>query len=157
MKMRRPIKYNAWVPELGLILNNVTLYANGQMGMEADAFETAIQVKNYRFYDEEVYSVDKEDGIDELIMSILPGEDWVYLEENQYIPLQFTGKLSIDKKEIFEGMIIRGNFNNSFRRGFVRWDSELLAFIFMSDGQKILLGRTENIEITDNKPELFKS
>jgi hypothetical protein len=169
--MKRTIKYNAWIPDLDIMLENITLYGNGMMGYDEDEFREAIP-KPYKLdHDSEAVMhidfTDEDNEVYEKIMSVLSGEDWIWLEEGEFIPLQFTGKLSKDKKEIFEGAVINCierepelGHETAHKNCLVKWDNELLAFVYCPNlnvnQAHQLLCYAQDIEIIEYKPELLK-
>jgi hypothetical protein len=169
--MKRTIKYNAWIPDLEIMLEDITLYGNGQMGYNEDDLRDALP-KGCRL-DYDLGGIFKniidEDGNEDIgwVASILFGEDWVWFEEGEFIPLQFTGKLSKDKKEIFEGAIINcvafdPEFKDRtpYKNCLVKWDDNLLAFVYCPNlninQPHQLLCYAQDIEIIEYKPELLK-
>ena len=53
----RKIKFNAWIPELKIMLENITLYGNKQMGIESDKFEKSLP-DGYTLYGDEIGGVE---------------------------------------------------------------------------------------------------
>lgn len=104
--MKRPIKYRAYIPDLDITLENITLYGDGNMGYDEDEFNEALPTDHVLDHDYEcvIRKFKDEDGDDDLekVLHVLLGEDWIYLEEGQFEPLQFTGFL-LNKQEIYEG------------------------------------------------------
>jgi hypothetical protein len=102
----RTIKFNAWIPDLEIMLTDVTVYGTGLMGIGCDELEAAVKAKNkdWQICDDGIYLAD-EDHFDRL-MTILCGDDWYWIEEFDFIPLQFTGMTDGDKADIIEGDIL---------------------------------------------------
>jgi hypothetical protein len=110
--MERVIKFNAWIPKLGLMLEAVTVYPDGMMGIGYEEFEDALKKQKGGRYevaaDEVYYKGEKdEDDIYERILTLLPGEDWFWIEKGDFIPLQFTGMEDGFKEELIEADIIK--------------------------------------------------
>jgi hypothetical protein len=101
---KREIKFNAWVPALKIMLYNVTLYADGMLGYDEDLFKESL-LSSHKIIDSAVY-----DKYDEPVLDFLLGEDWVWLEKSEYIPLEFSSFKSDKGEEIFEGDIIDKKF-----------------------------------------------
>lgn len=130
----REIKFKAFIPELNIILDDVTIYSNGQIGIGVDKLEESLP-KGYELYEDTIYFVDEEKDIFDRVMNILPGEDWVWFEENQFIPLQYTGKKSIKGNELYENDIVFEEIeeDDGDRRIYfiVKWIEELAVFTFL--------------------------
>ena len=111
----RKIKFNAWIPDLGLMLRDVDVCANGMIGMEADEFKKAISLKNesWQIYEDGIYLSDDDhfDKIMSVLCGVLCGDEYYWIEEKECIKLQFTGVTDINKKELFEGCIVKSEFN----------------------------------------------
>lgn len=163
----REIKFKAFIPELNIILDDVTIYGNGQMGIGVDELEESLP-KGYELYEDTIYFVDEEKDIFDMIMCLLPGEDWVWFEENQFIPLQYTGKKSIKGNELYENDIVFEEIPTEYgdRRIFfiVKWIEELAVFTFLhyhefmeyEDNGAKALDDCEYYDLSDSKRMHYK-
>jgi hypothetical protein len=72
-----------------------------------------------------------------------------YLSEN-FIVQQFTGILDKNKKEIYEGDIIRYELGGKGRNAEVWWDEEFAMFCFDRDYEFTFMDGAQNIEVLGN-------
>lgn len=127
----RPIKFNAWIPELNIMLENITVYPD-MIGCSLEHLESKLPPKHHVYVDE-VYISDFEGGNDiyEFVMSILPGDEWVYLESGQYELLQFTGLQDKNHANIYEGHILK---DSTGKYMVVEWSEKFASFVLNRTG-----------------------
>jgi hypothetical protein len=159
--MKRKIEFNAWIPELEFMLEDVT-YGHAQIGFPSDyeEFNDALKSKGF---DPEEYKLP-----DWLFDT---GEDWYYInEEKVYILLQFTGLTDKNGVDIYEGNIVN-QFDLIVKRpvvyingafGYYDTDGKHKQFIPFAQNQWYNWSnrKSNNIEVIGNiyeNPELLKS
>ncbi len=103
--MKREIKFNAFIPALGIMLQNVTVYPD-MIGVSADELEKALKAKNekLRICDGGIYLID--DDHYDLVMSLLCGDDWYWIENNNCDVLQFSGYKDSNGNDLFVGHLL---------------------------------------------------
>lgn len=101
--MERSVKFNAWIPDLGIMLYDVAVYSGRMIGIDSDVFEKAIKEKNkdWSVSDDGVYFSDEEHF--DRLLTVLCGDEWYWIEETDHIKLEFAGITDTEKKELFEG------------------------------------------------------
>ncbi len=142
---KREIKYKAWIPDLGIMLDDITIYGNGDMGYDEDKFKAALPKNHELDYDyfngyvtKEIINKDGEEDF-EYVLPVLTGEDWIWIDESKFIPLQYTGKKLIKGNEVYDGTIVFDEVAEE--SGDVRyyyvcvWIKEWCAYTFLSYGE----------------------
>lgn len=152
----RDIKFRAWIKDLGIIVQNVTPYPSGLIGVDGKTLEDALPEK-MTICEDGIYMDDPENDLFELITSILEGDDWYWFEEGQFVLMQYTGLEDKNGKEIYEGDILQIE-DETPKKGVVKWGQDHYDFGWKTNfplgantGWTPNLVREQNrIEITGN-------
>ena len=106
----RAIEFNAWILSIGLMLESITVYPDGMIGIESDKLEDSLKDQKgdrYVIYDDGVYykGEKEEDDIFERAFTLLSGDDWYWIEADDCIILEYSGLDDEINKQLFEGDI----------------------------------------------------
>jgi uncharacterized phage protein (TIGR01671 family) len=95
MREQRIIKFRAWLPSVGRMLDRITIFPD-MIGIDAYEFDDVLK-PDFHINDEKVS--DKEHTTR---MHVLCGEDWYWIESHYYELMQFTGLVDSKGVEIYE-------------------------------------------------------
>ena len=117
----RDIYFNAWLPDLEIMLENITVYCDAQqIGIDADTLSDLVKAKNkdWSIMDDGVY-FSNDENFDRLL-TLLCGEDWYWIDFADCVVLEYSGINDESGQKIFEGDIISiraGILEIVFKRG----------------------------------------
>ena len=77
----KTLQFKAFIPKLGITLADIAIYPSGLIGMHPESLEEELPV-GYQLVDDSIFNTNEDK--DEFVMSILEGDEWIWLEENQY-------------------------------------------------------------------------
>ena len=114
------------------MITSVTLYPGGMVGFAPEALEEAIESTNDLTFDGEVIwkKVKNKEGEEEMehLMEPLLGEDWIFIENNDCIVLEYTGRKDKNDAWIYEGDIFRIEEDDVILYTVVVWVQEWCMF-----------------------------
>ena len=92
----------------------------------------------------------KIDPIGNLLIGQGVGAEWKYIAGVDYILMQFTGRQGRNKKNLYEGDIVKFNNytehgNKGKHIGVIYWDSSESCFAIYSDGNEVGLGTKKGL------------
>ena len=173
----KKILINAWLPEAKIMLHGVTIYPDGLLGYNDEEFKKAIKSNPELEYDGERvirnFINDDNDEDFEKLFEVLSGEEWIYIDDSEYIPLLFTGERVENGDLLFEGDIIEiegqkmhiywNKKNYSFFVKYYNEDNTTIDFFFynlLMDSKIIVVGhlaRAIKIGNIYQNPELLNT
>jgi len=94
--------FKAFIPSLNITLDRITLYPDGNIGIDADYFTSMLteSTKKLKWHgDEEVYEYnEKEEAYSPVALSVLIGDDWLWIQPSDYILKYDKQPISIQPK-----------------------------------------------------------
>jgi len=104
--MKREIKFKAYIHALGKTIFDVSVYADGMIGLNIEELENILP-ETHKIMDDEV--VHQEDDIYDVVLTFLSGEnEWIWLEPGQFDLLEWSGMDDRTGKPVYEGDIAKG-------------------------------------------------
>lgn len=168
--MNREIKFRAWVPSIKTMLCDISIYPDGMIGIDEDDFKEQLNPA-YEFDGEHVRTKISEDGESgyDYVLTLNTGEDWVWIDKDEYDLMQYTGLKDKNGKEIYEGDIVKCWDDSAITKkyewgldkihvGVIKYNPPHFSLV-IEDIQLIHWSSAENIEIIGNiyeNPELLK-
>jgi len=84
----KDFQFKAYIPSLEITLDRLALYPGGNIGVDADYFSAILKESPLKLEwhgDEEVYQYDeKEEAYSTVALSVLCGDDWLWIEPSDY-------------------------------------------------------------------------
>ena len=77
----KTLHFMAYVPKLDITLDGITIYSSGLIGLNDGDFQDQLP-EDFKLEDGEIR--DCRENKDDLVMSVMEGDEWIFLEENQF-------------------------------------------------------------------------
>ena len=116
---QRQIKFNSYIKALHIILTDVDVYANGMIGIEADKLNEQLALTEKYILDDTIYQtiVPTMSGDDDAwLMTVILGQDYIWIEEGQYVLLQYINITDMHLKELYVGDLFKSTQNDILYR-----------------------------------------
>ncbi len=140
--INREIKFQAFVllDTGGIMMNDVTLYANGTIGFDAEEFSEQLPKNHYLDYDCDCVRHSDNEDIFDSVLPVLFGDDWIWLEPPNFKLRQFIGMPDKSGKEIYEHDIIKTEQGTLF---IVEWNNEYLMWVLLQANKGVIRNHPE--------------
>jgi len=106
----RELKFRAWIPSLEIMLEEITLYPYGDIGIESDELSKKLAEKDSRLsidWDSEcIRLIDEDNDLFENVLEVMTGDDWIQINSNDCIIMQYVGLFDKNKNDIIEGDVL---------------------------------------------------
>lgn len=103
--MNREIKFQAYLPTLGIMIEEFSLYPDGMLGIDSGTLNDQLEEKGFTIDDSgDIY---KKGDDKNMLLNIMCGDEWYWIDDKHIKLRQYSTITDKDGKELYDESIIR--------------------------------------------------